>query len=268
MASIYDSILPQQTYISQNTPQYVSVFDGVLRPGQPANVGSPLSITSANQLKTAVITVNGTSGNTTLTSPGDVVLDTDDNITAICGPSGQVLLGNQTAVGGTTVSVAGPSGPGRVYDTIYNKPNPAPVPVETFQTGNTITHNTVQTFSFTIPSGVGTAKYILTMSGSNGFSDDTTPPHIPGNGVLQAWIQDAGVYSVAFSQASIAHAEFVVRPSATINTYLTGVIYNKSSGYMTLAPGTYNLRLAWWSNQDLVLGNVGNSFTLTLYRLG
>lgn len=267
MASIYDALLPQQTYISQNTPQYLSVFDNVLRPGQPGTVGSPLSIESPDTTQTATVAVANT-GVTTITSPDNIVLNSAESISAVCGATGQILLGNQTIVGGTTVSVAGTSGAGRVYDTIYNRPNPAPVPVVSFQTTNTITHNTVQTYSFTIPSGVGTAKYVLTLSGSNGFSDDTTPPTIPNNGVLQVWIQDAGVYSVGFSQATMSHSEFEVRPSATINTYLTGTIYNKSTGYMTLPPGTYNLRLAWWSNQDLVLGVAGNSFTLSLYRLG
>lgn len=267
MASIYDGLLPTQTYISQNKPQYISVFDNVLRPGQPGTVGSPLSIQSPDTTKTATVAVANT-GVTTLTSPDNIILNSAENISAVCGATGSVLLGNQTIVGGTTVSVAGPAGPGQVYDVIYNPPQTAPVGVLVFSSNPTITHNTVSTYSYTIPTGVGTKQYILTMSGMNGFSDDATPPSIPNNGVLQIWIENTtgGGYLAGGSPASISHAEFEVRPSAGISTYLTGTYYNKASKYFQLAPGTYNIRYAWWSNQNLVLGAFPNNFTFTLWR--
>jgi hypothetical protein len=126
------SILPQgyanvfsPLYETDETPDAINVITGsggivITRTGNTVNVNgasntSPLTILSPDGTKTGQI-AEGNDGSLTMTTTGQI---------AMTPGTGVVVLGNNTNVGGSVVSVNGPSGLGRVYDTVYNIP-PAP----------------------------------------------------------------------------------------------------------------------------------------------
>jgi hypothetical protein len=124
MSSTYGNILPTQTYISKDKPQYISVFDPVIAAG--GVLISPAIFKSQNGVNSSIISVNNTTGDTVLQSTvGDLDLNP--------GIGGSVTLGISGTPGGTVVKVSGDNGEGRVYDSLYNVP-PSQVTIDNIYT--------------------------------------------------------------------------------------------------------------------------------------
>ena len=107
--SEYGHILPTQTYIAQDKPQYVSIFDQIT--GNP-NLVSPVNIKSDDATGTATINVENDTSKLTLSTTGDVNLVSQE---------GSIVLGG-VVVGGAGVYVNGNTELGRVYDDMYHLP--------------------------------------------------------------------------------------------------------------------------------------------------
>ena len=106
--SEYGHILPTQTYIANNKPQYISVFDKTTG----GDLISPVIIDSSDKSTNTTIAVENDTGNLSVNATG--------NINLISGADAIVLGG--VVVGGASVYVNGNTEVGRVYDDVYHKP--------------------------------------------------------------------------------------------------------------------------------------------------
>jgi hypothetical protein len=215
---------------------------------------SPISIVSTDGAKTGTIGV---------VPSGDMGIYAGAGGTVYMGGSGAVGLASLDSTPTVTVGLNG----GRVYDTVYNVPVKY-VDGATLTLISPLTKNTVSTDTFVAPR---TGVYQVVLGASNAFSDATPAPVLPAGGVLQVWLTGGGAvapYSVGYSEVTLATSEMATPASTGISTYLTGVIYNKSSGVVTLTAGTtYTINAAFWGSADLVLGGTGNEILIEVVSL-
>lgn len=108
--SQYGHLLPTQTYIANNKPQYVSVFDQAT--GGGGTLVSPVIIKSDGDRHEAELIVSDDNADLTISAVGNIRLVSEAE---------GVILGNNL-VGGALVYVNGADSLGQVYDDVYHTP--------------------------------------------------------------------------------------------------------------------------------------------------